>query len=189
MDARVEAALDSPVLETQAAVKTFLRETRGLIDAYERELYESEALDKAAEARIRAWRARLLAIVRENKDRPDGDAPAGTDEGPEDREGLDTLKMLNRQLLVAETNQRLLERGTLKLVGLSYSCTDIEQAIIDARKKMSEGRSKERVERRNLLLSFIFFICVCIFILVDKCRAKFAGRPAPVYTKPPSDLL
>lgn len=176
MDKKIEEALAAPKLTTQAGVKKFLKETRALIDEYECGQYEEESDNEATASKVRRWRSRLLAIVREHKNLPDEEEVAESSDEAEAKEGLSTLKMLNQQLLMADTNQKLLERGTLKLVGLSYSCNDIEKAIIESRKKITVGKSKEQKERRNIFIGFIFLVCVCLFILLDKFYMKYAQR-------------
>lgn len=171
MDRQVEEKLRRPEINTQAELKKFVRETQALIAAYEQELYAQEGVSPETQAAVKHWRARMFAIIREHKDLPEtlgASAPAD-----ESDDGIQTLKLLNRQLGLADTNQRLLEKSTLKLVGLDYTNGDIEKAIVETRKKIRHGKSKERRERRNLLFGFLFLVAVCLYIIVDKGRKWF----------------
>lgn len=166
MDQKIEERLAHPDTSSQGSLRGFVKDVQALIGDYEQQLYEDGEADPAGLARVKRWRARCLAIVRANKTQPAENK--GFDEA-----GVETLKLVHRQIQFADTNQRLLDRGTLKLVGLDYSCGDIEKAIAETRKKVQAGKSKERREKRNLLLGFIFFVAVCLFIVVDKLRMRF----------------
>lgn len=81
------------------------------------------------------------------------------------------MRLLNRQITIANTNQKLLEKSILKLISLDYS--NIEGAIFETRKKPEMNKDKEMSKSRNLLLAFILFIITCLLISRDRIRTKF----------------
>lgn len=163
MDGDIERRLENPRVGSRDELRSFIRETQSLIGEYERQHYGDA--DPRVAGRIGRWRRRILEIIREKKQ-----LGGAEDETTEElsKDGIDTLRLLNRQLQQAESNQQILERSTLKLIGLDYSCGDIEGAIVETRRKMQQGLGKERKERRNILIAFIFFAGVCFYILFDR---------------------
>lgn len=168
MDKRIEEALAEPHIESQIELKKFVKQVQSQINEYERILYAKELVIPETSQKIKVWRSRLLQIIRENKELPEE-----TYEDPEEKDGIEALKLLNRQLSLAESNQKSLEKSTLKLIGLDYTSNDIEKTILETRKKFESSVNMERSENRNLLIAFTLFITVCIAILIDKVRFKF----------------
>lgn len=168
MDKKIEEALAKPQIESQIDLKKFVKQIQSQISVYERTLYAKELVIPETTKKIKVWRSRLLEVIRENKELPEE-----AHEDPEEKEGIETLKMLNRQLSLADSNQKSLEKSTLKLMGLDYTSGDIEKAILGTRKKFENRLKMDRSENRNLLIAFVLFITVCIAIVIDKIRFRF----------------
>lgn len=165
MESKIEENLKNPNISSQQDLKAFVKNMQAKIMAYEMASYDKE---ENCSQKIKNWRSRLMEIIKQYKELPEN-----TIEDSQDIEGIETLKMLNKQLGLADSNQRILDKSTLKLIGLDYSSNDIEKAIVSTRKKLENSRKKEKEERRRLFYSFIFFIGVCLYIIVDKIRIKF----------------
>lgn len=164
MEGQIEELLREPCLDSQDTLKKFVNKMQNLIMDFEQSLYAKD--DPVLKEQIKRWRKRLFRIIKENRQLPEI-AEEGT------MDALSTLQMVNKQKDMAITNQRLLDKGTLKLIGLNYTAKDIEESIAAAKKNLQFAKSKERKERKNLILGFLFFISVCIFILIDRLRKLF----------------
>lgn len=168
MDKKIEEALAEPRIESQIDLKKFIRQMQSQINEYERLLYARDLVIPETVQKIKAWRSRILQIIKENKELPEQ-----RHEDVEEKEGIETLKLLNRQLSLADSNQKCLEKSTLKLISLNYTSGDIEKAILETRKKLESTLSMERRENRNLFIAFTLLITVCVAIIVDKIRFRF----------------
>ncbi|KAI5168488.1 hypothetical protein PAEPH01_0176 [Pancytospora epiphaga] len=169
----IEAALKDPEPKNQVELRNYMQKTRSMIDTYEQSIYEDGRASEETAVQIKRWRGVLIAIIRKNRHLPeDTEEAKERDEEEDDKAGVEILKLMNQQLHYASNNQRLLERGTLKLVGLDYSYDEIEREVRKTRKRVSDGRNKELTEKRNLGIAFVIFISVCLFVLVDKFKNK-----------------
>lgn len=168
MDKKIEEDLAEPYIESQIDLKRFVRQMQTKINEYERLLYAKDMVIPETAQKIKAWRSRILQIIRENKELPEEKR-----EDPEEKEGIETLRLLNRQLSLADSNQKYLEKSTLKLISLDYTSSGIEKAILETRKKFENSLSIERSENRNLFIAFALLITICVAILVDKVRFRF----------------
>lgn len=165
MDKEIEEHLQNPTFSSQQDLKTFTKKLQTKILLFEQQNYDAEDEN---DSRIKMWRSKLLEIIKQNKELPEENI-----EDSNEKEGIETLRLLNRQLNLADSNQKILCKSSLKLVGLDYSSSDIEKAIIDTRKKLENSKRREKDERKRLFYSFVFFIAVCIYIIADKIRLKF----------------
>lgn len=168
MDRRIEEALENPQVKSQTELKIFIKKIQSQLSIYEKELYDKELINEETSKRIKAWRSKLLHIIRENKQLPDI-----TEEATEgEKSGMNTLKLMNRQLSLADTNQKTLEKSTLKLLQLDYSLNEIDKIILETGKKFENSVKIEERENIRLIISIIIFITVCIGIIIDKIRSK-----------------
>ncbi|ELA40917.1 uncharacterized protein VICG_02057 [Vittaforma corneae ATCC 50505] len=165
MDSIIEKKLESPEIKSQEEMKQFVSEMQSKITLFEKNMYDMDGVNPETLKKIKAWRSRLLEIVRSNRELP-------AKEDPEEREGLETLKLLNRQLEYADLNQKILDKSTLKLASLDFSTDELDKVIAETRKRLESNLKKEEGEYRRLILAFTVFICVCIAILIDKIRLK-----------------
>ena len=161
MDHEIEERLADATFASQTELRAFMKETQELIARYEKE----HQGDAAAETRSRvaAWRRRLLAVIRDNKELPEETEDEEIDEG-----GMNALRLMNKQLVQAGMNQTLLDKSTLKLMSLDYSCGEIADAIAKTKNKFTREKAARKRGRRNVMLSFCFFITVCVGILFAK---------------------
>ncbi|KAI5150026.1 hypothetical protein ENBRE01_1254 [Enteropsectra breve] len=169
MENTIEDFLERQNFTTNEELKEFSRQANKLIAEYEKHACVLEDPDEHTSDKIKAWRKRVFQIIKENKkiDQPVDDSKGG--------EGIETLRLINRQMQHAEKNQALLDKSTLKLIGLDYTCDDIAKAVKETSKKIGKRNIIEQKERRNLTLAFGLFIMICVFILIDKIRIKVAS--------------
>lgn len=165
MESYIEKKLQNPEINSQEETKQFVSELQGKITLYEKSVYDRGDLDADTLNKIKRWRTRLLEIVRANKERP-------VQETPEEAEGIEVLKLLNRQLDHANVNQKILDNSTLKLASLDLSTDELDKVIVETRVKFEKSLKKEEVEYRRLVVAFMVFILVCIAILFDKFRSR-----------------
>lgn len=157
---RIDKELARTGFASQEELRGYVSSTQAMIQEYERQLYETSSYSGAERDRLKEWRHRLYQIVRANKDVPEKEGDGDELES--------TVRIVHRQVRKADANQQLLDRGTLKLMGLSYTSSDIEKALSDARRRVLDGRRKERSEAMLVLLALLTFVCVCAVILFDK---------------------
>lgn len=165
MEQEIEQLLERESFSSQKSLKEFVSQVQGLLFEYEQ---KECGEDEKGMAKIREWRRQLFGIIRKNRE-----IPEMAEEGVED--AVNTLHLVNKQKNKAEENQNLLEKGTLKLLGLHHTTGEIEKEIATAKRKIVEGKSKEREERRNLFLSFFILITVSLALFIDKLRTLFVS--------------
>lgn len=156
--------LDNPEIRSQSDLKRFVTEVQSKITTFEKQIYGEEN-DPGLIKKIKGWRQRLLEIIKNNRELPEN-------EDPEEKKGIDTLKLLNKQINDAELNQQILAKSTLKLASLDLSAGDLDKVIIETRNKMEQNLKREKIEYRKLLIVFFAFLCICIGIFIDKYRMK-----------------
>lgn len=166
MESFIEKSLEKPEINSQEELKRFISSLQSKITVFEKQVYEKDAIDQEILKKIRSWRARLLQIVKENKELPEV-------VNPEETAGMEVLKMLNKQIECADTNQKILAKSTLKLASLDLSTTDLDKIIIETRKKFESDAKREQIEYKKLLIAFIVFLGICFGILLDKIRMKY----------------
>lgn len=166
MDQIIEKKLNNPQIKSQEEMKTFVSDVQSKISLFEKEIYGKENVNEEALKKIKTWRSRLLEIIKNNKELP-------LEENDEDKEGLDTLKLLNRQLEHADLNQQILSKSTLKIASLDYSTDELDKIILETRKKIENNLKREEIEYRRLILAFLFLVVICIAIIIDKFRSYF----------------
>lgn len=161
MESAIEKLLTGPEINTQEELRRFVADVQSKITIFEKQIYERGDADPAVLKRIRSWRTKLLEIIKNNKELPE-------QEDPEEKAGMQTLKLLNRQIDFADTNQRILDKSSLKLVSLDISSDQLDKAMVETRKKLENGLKTEDMEYRRLVIAFIIYIIICIGILIDK---------------------
>lgn len=161
MDKVIEKSLEKKDFATEAEMKAFISEMQSKITTYEKILYEQDKVDAKHLKMIKVWRSKLLQILKESKELP-------ITENAEEKEGFEALKLMNKQVDLADTNQKILDKSTLKVLSLDYSSKELENAILETTKKFEKSFSKERSEGRRLIAMFIVFIGVCLSIIFDK---------------------
>lgn len=161
----IENKLINPNIKDQVALREFLKNIRFQMKEYERKYGISESnVD-----RMKRWQSRVFMIIKKHRDVPEEITESS-------REGFEILKLMDRQLQQAETNQKLLEKTTLKLIGLDYSFSDIEKAMNETKKKIELSKTAGKREKRRVFYAFVFFIMVCFYIVFDKFSIKFLKR-------------
>ncbi len=128
-------------------------------------LYQEDAFDKESLNQVKRWRVSLFKIAKDNKELP-------INEDKEEKDGLDALKMLNKQVDLADTNQKILSKSTLKVLSLNYSSKELESVILETTKKIEKSVSREHLEHRKLMIMLLIFISVCFAILCDKIYVR-----------------
>lgn len=145
---------------TQEDLRKHMSSVQAMIRDYEKHLYEEGRYDGASKAKIKHWRDKLYRTAQEHKDISEAS------ENLDELEG--TVRMVHRQIGKADANQQVLDKSTLKLMGLDYTSGDIEKALGDTRAKVKENQRQERTEVIMVLGALLVFVCVCIVILFDK---------------------
>ena len=165
MDKFIEKSLEKDEFATQNELKSFITDLQSKITVYEKKLYEEDAITSENLKKIKTWRSKILQIIKSNKELPET-------ETIQEKDGLDTLKLLNRQIELADTNQKILDKSTLKILSLDYSSSELENMIQETTKKFEKSINKEKQEDRRLILVFILFIGICLSIIFDKIYLK-----------------
>ena len=165
MDKFIEKSLEKDEFATQNELKSFITDLQSKITVYEKKFYEEDAITSENLKKIKTWRSKILQIIKSNKELPET-------ETIQEKDGLDTLKLLNRQIELADTNQKILDKSTLKILSLDYSSSELENMIQETTKKFEKSINKEKQEDRRLILVFILFIGICLSIIFDKIYLK-----------------
>lgn len=168
MDAKIDEMLEnSPVLETESDLRSFLNKVKKHILAYEQALVEKEMYTRDTELLVNKWRTKILSIISQSQ------RTYGSSQVPEKHKDiLETVKIASRQVEKANLNLSSLDNSTLKLVGLNYSSKDIENEITKTREILAKNKYDERKERLMVYLGVLVLLFVCLVILVDKFFIK-----------------
>jgi hypothetical protein len=169
MDRIIDKLLEKTEFSSQVELKAFVSEVQSKITIYEKVLYQEDQVDSVNLKKIKAWRNKLLTTLKMNKELP-------IEEKKEEKEGLEALSLLNRQVEMADVNQKILKKSTLKVMSLDYSSKELEQAILDTNRKFEKNAKKESLEGRNLIFMFILFLSVCLAIILDKLYLKLKAN-------------
>ncbi|EQB59863.1 molecular chaperone [Vairimorpha apis BRL 01] len=129
---------------------------KDLINEYEQDLYDKESYTEMNQKKVKYWRQKLFQHMISKEE----------EEIPEILES--TVNIVNRQINKIDNNMALLNKGTIKLLGLDYTNTDIDKALIHTKNKILERKSIEKKEIRFMYISLMIFVSMCIFILIDK---------------------
>ncbi|AFN84156.1 hypothetical protein EROM_111750 [Encephalitozoon romaleae SJ-2008] len=160
MEKKINTELSRTEFSSQEDLRRHASFVQTMIRDYEKNLYEKGEYDDSSKSRVKDWRDRLYKITQEHKD---------TSEGAENLDELEnTVKLVHRQIGKADTNQQILGKSTLKLMGLNYTSNDIEKVLVDTRRKIKESQRQERTEGFLVLAALLVFMLVCILILFDK---------------------
>jgi len=161
MKDKLEELFSTVSVNTQVELRNFIKDANRLILGLEKEQIMSEEVDGDE---VEKWKKKLRGLIEEKRELPEKD---------ENEEGYEALRILQRQISLADTNQQALDGGTLKLINLGSTCEEIEVSMKEAGKKMYNWKRKERKENRNLMMAFGLFLAVCLYILVDRLRMRF----------------
>lgn len=156
----IEKALERRDFGSQDELREFVGSVQRLIRKHEQHLYEVDEFTAAEQNRIREWRNRLHQIFQECR---------GIPEKSEHSDELEkTARVAHRQVRKADANQQVLDKSTLKLMGLNYTNGDIEKALQDARKRIRENKQREKTEVFLIFAAFGIFASICLLVLFDK---------------------
>ncbi|KAG0436415.1 hypothetical protein DMUE_4239 [Dictyocoela muelleri] len=86
----------------------------------------------------------------------------------EEPENVKTINLIAKQIERLDYNIKNLDKSTLKLRSLSLSVKDIDQKINENDKVIYEKKIVEEKEIRNVYISLIVLLLVCLFIFFDK---------------------
>ncbi|AFM99448.1 hypothetical protein KMI_09g15230 [Encephalitozoon hellem] len=160
MEEKINTELSRTEFSSQEDLKKHISLVQAMVRDYEKDLYEKGKYDDSAKSKVRDWRDKLYKVAQEHKD---------ISENAENLDELEsTVKLVHRQIGKADTNQQILGKSTLKLMGLNYTSSDIEKALVDTRRKLKENQRQERTEVFLVLAALLIFILVCMLILFDK---------------------
>lgn len=188
LEREIEKYLEHPQLYfngkdmAHETIKSFFTYIQSKITSYEKLLYDREAVDDMSLKKIKVWRSRLIFLVKQLNERKSeqknlvDDHLNNQEQSLEEKKGIETLRMLNKQIETADTNKTILDKSTLKLLSLDYSADELKKAMEDARKKIDLGLSKEKQEVRSLFISLLILICVSLLILSDKFFISKKGK-------------
>lgn len=84
-----------------------------------------------------------------------------------------TVNILNRQIKKIDSNTALLNKGTVKLMGLEYTNTDVDKELVQTRNKIIEAKNIEKREVYLMYFAFYIFLGVCLTLLLDKFLFRF----------------
>ena len=138
-------------------LSNFIKQTQLLINKYELENYANYTEEIKRE--VAQFRSKVCEIAKNIKNE--------NEETGED-EGIEILKMLNKQLILADINQNALEKGTIKLERLNYTNVDILEEISKANSKIVEKKNREKSEMRRIKWAYKMMMILCLLIILDK---------------------
>lgn len=153
----IEDKFNNCEIHDQEDLREFIEKIKGFLREYECDY----GMERENMKKINEWQRRLFRIIRENKNVPEEIEKS-------EKEGIEVVKMVNRQIQQAGANQKLLETTTLKLIGLDYSCDDIEKAIEETNNKINISKLNEKNERIKIRIAFSVFVFVCFYIILDR---------------------
>ncbi|CAD26096.1 hypothetical protein [Encephalitozoon cuniculi GB-M1] len=160
MEEKINTELSRTEFSSQEDLKKHVLFVQAMIRDYEKHLYEEGRYDDPSKSNVRHWRDKLYRTVQEHRD---------ISESAENLDELEnTARLVHRQIGKADANQQILDRSTLKLMGLNYTSNDIEKALTDTRNKLKENQKQERFETLLVLIALLVFILICVLILFDK---------------------
>lgn len=160
----IETKLNCKKFTNRDSMWKHLKEVQLLINKFELKHY-SNYTDEI-KRQVQEYRAAVNNIIQNHK------FCMKQTEELESQEELDVLQMINQQIIAANINQQLLEKGTVKLDSLDYTTEEIFAEIQKANKKIIEQKNIEKKEIFRIKRAFRWLIIVCVFILCDKfyCR-------------------
>lgn len=164
MDRAIDDELRNAKFNSQDELKSFIRKIQSKIALYEKRSYLNESYTEKTASKIQVWRNKIQKIINSNREIEETEN--------DDKAGLHILKLLNKQISISDTNQNILEKSTLKLLGLNYSIADIEKIIQETGKRFEQGINIENSEIRNIKIALCIFVFVCLGIIIDKFRLK-----------------
>ena len=153
----------APRFTDEVELRSFISKVKQKISEYEHKAIEDSRRYADAESLMKGWRKKILEIILESKKglkRPE------SQDG--DDEMLETVMIASRQINKANINLHLLDKSTLKLVGLNYSCRDIENEISKAKDVITKNKLEEKKEIWMVYLGILVLLVVCVAILLDK---------------------
>lgn len=160
----IESLLSSPQsFATEEDLRRYVNNVKQKVIEYEQLLIEEGRYTESAESQVGEWRRQIWGIISESKKR------IGREHATEKHNDVfETVKLASRQVDKANVNLQLLDKSTLKLVGLNYSSRDIENELAKARDAIMKNRAEERKEVWMIYVGVLLLAVVCLAILVDK---------------------
>lgn len=148
---------------TEEDLRQYVNSVKQKIIEYEQLLLEEGRYTESVESQVGKWRRRIWGIISENKKKIDRKHVS-----EKHNDVFETVKLVSRQVDKANMNLQLLDKSTLKLVGLNYSSRDIENELAKARDAIMKNRAEERKEVWMIYMGVLLLAVVCMAILVDK---------------------
>ncbi|KAL0263972.1 UNVERIFIED_CONTAM: hypothetical protein PYX00_010886 [Menopon gallinae] len=160
----IESLLSNPPsFDTEEDLRLYVNRVKQKVIEYEQQLLEEGQYTEDAEQRVGEWRRRIWGVISESK------RGAGRGNVSEKHSDVfETVKLASRQIDKANVNLQLLDKSTLKLVGLNYSSRDIENELAKARDVITKSRAEERREVWMVYTGVLVLATVCLVILADK---------------------
>eukprot|EP00866_Antonospora_locustae_P001879 jgi/Antlo1/1879/50 len=165
----IENLLSSPQsFATEEDLRQYVNNVKQKIIEYEQLLLEEGQYTESVESQVGEWRRRIWGMISENKKRIGSKSIT-----EKHNEVFETVKLASRQVDKANVNLQLLDKSTLKLVGLNYSSRDIENELRKARDAIMKNRAEERKEVWMIYVGVLLLAVVCLAILTDKLFASW----------------
>ncbi|OQS55426.1 hypothetical protein EHP00_666 [Ecytonucleospora hepatopenaei] len=162
--------------ENKKKTEDLMKNTLILINQYETSKYSNYTEEVKEE--IRNYRQKAKGILNKVKEKN-----KNTREVDTELEGIEVLKSLNKQLVLADLNQSALEKGTVKLETLNYTNDDILNQINKANKKIVAQKNKEKSEMNKIRWAYKMLLILCFLILLDKFYCRVVRPVVFVYKK------
>ncbi|ORD94543.1 hypothetical protein ECANGB1_533 [Enterospora canceri] len=178
LEAQIETLLAKKEFKSRNDMRLYLKNIHLLINKYELELYQSH--DEKAQNKVNDYREMANKIFLLNKNIKSDEKES---QETYKEEGIETLKMLNTQLMLADINQKQLEKGTIKIESLDYTNTDILREIQKANTKIKTLKDKERGEVSQIKRAYKFLLLICLLILCDKIYIRFIRPSINLYRR------
>ncbi|KAL6121874.1 hypothetical protein NUSPORA_01154 [Nucleospora cyclopteri] len=174
LKAEIERKLEVENFKNILEMRNHLKNIKFLIVKYEQVFYGNFTEERKGE--IRCFRRRITEILKKNKNLINEET---TQKEEKDDEGIETLRMINKQIALSESNQRILEKGTIKLQTLDLTNADITDEIKKANKKVSKFKEAEKNQIRRIKMAYFFLLLISFLIICDKMYIRLFKRNNP----------
>jgi hypothetical protein len=164
MHKTIEKELEKEDFKSEDDLNRFIDRIRNLISEYEHDLYDKGTYTKNNQILVKKWRSQLYKLSQKR------DSLVTQNDIPDVLES--TVNILNRQISKIDSNTALLNRGTLKLMGLDYTNNDIDKELVQTKNKIVQCKNNEQREIRMMYISMFLFCTVCFFVMIDKFILK-----------------
>lgn len=161
----IEKELEKNEFKSEEDLSIFINRIRHLISEYEQDLYDKGTYTRQNQLLVKTWRSKLYNLFQKR------DSFVAQSDIPDVLES--TVNILNRQIKKIDSNTALLNKGTVKLMGLEYTNTDIDKELVQTRNKIIEAKNIEKREVYLMYFAFYIFLGVCLTLLLDKFLFRF----------------